>query len=286
MKLYPECYPCIVRQAVEAVQSTGVAPSKQFQALNQVLHTLASADHQLSPSDIAGETNQVLREVTGVDDFYLEKKKSSHDLAWSYLDDLRRLANQGSDPLQEALKVGAAGNIIDVVHVGEYDLWDEVRSTVKGNLLGDGLESFRNRLASSTFILYLADNVGETVFDRVLIENLPLPVIYAVKSGPILNDATREDAVAAGIDQVAEIIENGTRSPGTVLSQVSDEFRELFEKADLVVSKGQANYETLDEQGEKVFFLMRVKCPLISREVDAPIGSLILKQGRPRAEGI
>ena len=286
MKLYPECYPCIVRQAVEAVQSTGVAPSKQFQALNQVLHTLASADHQLSPSDIAGETNRVLREVTGVDDFYLEKKKSSHDLAWSYLDDLRRLANQGSDPLQEALKVGAAGNIIDVVHVGEYDLWDEVRSTVKGNLLGDGLESFRNRLASSTFILYLADNVGETVFDRVLIENLPLPVIYAVKSGPILNDATREDAVAAGIDQVAEIIENGTRSPGTVLSQVSDEFRELFEKADLVVSKGQANYETLDEQGEKVFFLMRVKCPLISREVDAPIGSLILKQGRPRAEGI
>jgi len=177
------------------------------------------------------------------------------------------------------LKVGAAGNIIDVVHVGEYDLWEEVVTTVKGELLGGGLPAFKERLATASFILYLADNVGETVFDRVLIEILPLPVIYSVKSGPILNDATREDAIAAGIDQVAEIVENGTRSPGTVLNQASAEFLELIDKAELVLSKGQANYETLDDLGDKIFFLMRVKCPVLSQSVNAPVGSLLFKQG-------
>jgi uncharacterized protein with ATP-grasp and redox domains len=279
MKFTPECYPCIVRQAATAVKLARVNDETQFLALNKVLHSLASSDHQLSPSHIAGETNRIIRGVTGVDDFYLEEKKASHELAMSYLDQLRTLVSQGSNQLEQALKVGAAGNIIDVVHVGEYDLWKEVLTTVGGELLGDGLPAFKERLARASFILYLADNVGETVFDRVLIEILPLPVIYVVKSGPILNDATREDANAAGIDQLAEIIENGTRSPGTVLSQASPEFLEVFDKAALVLSKGQANYETLDDQGEKIFFLMRVKCPLLSQAVNAPIGSLILKQG-------
>lgn len=279
MKLFLECYPCLVKQAVAAVSLNGIDSQTQFRTLKEVLKILASADERLSPSDIAGETNRVIRENTGVDDLYHDMKEASHALATEYLEDLRDLASQGEDPLQQALKVGAAGNIIDVVHVGEYDLWEEVTSTVNGELLGGSLKAFREKLNSASFILYLADNVGETVFDRVLIENLPLPVIYSVKSGPILNDAARVDAVAAGIDQVATIIENGSRSPGTVLSQASDEFLDLFNKADLVLSKGQANFETLDDQGSKVFFLMRIKCPLISREIGAPIGSLVLKQG-------
>lgn len=279
MKLYPQCYPCIVRQAVTAVSLNGIDSQTQFQIMKEVLSILAGADETLSPSDIAGETNRIIRERTGIDDLYHATKATSHQLAMGYLDALRSLAGQGEDLLQQALKVGASGNIIDVVHVGEYDLWEEVESTVKGDLLGGGLEAFRKKLDSASQILYLGDNVGETVFDRVLIENLPVQVIYSVKSGPILNDATREDAIAAGIDQVATIVENGTRSPGTVLSQASDEFMELFKKADLILSKGQANYETLDDQGGKIFFLMRIKCPLLSQEVGAPIGSLVIKQG-------
>ena len=279
MKLYPECYHCILRQAVAAVSLNGIDSQTQFQTLKEVLSTLAAADETLTPSDIAGDPNRIIRERTGVDDLYKDTKKASHELALGYLDALRDLAGQGEDPLQQALKVGASGNIIDVVHVEEYDLWEEVDSTVQSELLGGGLEAFREKLETASYILYLADNVGETVFDRVLIENLPLPVIYSVKSGPILNDATREDALAAGIDQVATIVENGTRSPGTVLSQASDEFLELFEKVDLVISKGQANYETLDDQGQKMFFLLRIKCPLISLEVGAPVGSLVIKQG-------
>lgn len=275
------CYPCMVRQAVSVLEGNGIPPEIQFKAMKGVLGYLADADDRVSPSQIAGETNRILREVTAVDDFYLEEKRTSHALAMSYLDDLRELAGQGSDPLAQALKISAAGNVIDVIHVDDYHLWNEVTTTVAGELAGGSLEAFRERLNGASQLLILADNVGETVFDRVLIEALSIPVIYAVKSGPILNDATRADAVAAGLDQVAQIIENGTRSPGTVLSQASPEFRELFDRSPLVLSKGQANYETVDEQGDKVFFLLRVKCPLLSEKLNAPQGTLVLKQGAP-----
>ena len=129
MKLFLECYPCLVKQAVAAVSLNGIDSQTQFRTLKEVLKILASADERLSPSDIAGETNRVIRENTGVDDLYHDMKEASHALATEYLEDLRDLASQGEDPLQQALKVGAAGNIIDVVHVGEYDLWEEVTST-------------------------------------------------------------------------------------------------------------------------------------------------------------
>lgn len=279
MRTYPPCYPCMVRQAVNVLHQNQIDPEQQYKAMKEVFSYLAVADQTLSPSEIAGETNRIIREVTGLDDLYQEEKKSSHQLALSYLDDLRQLAAQGNDKLEQALKISAAGNVIDVVHVEDYDLWSEVQAAVNGSLLGGGLHAFRKRLSSASHLLILADNVGETVFDRVLIDTLPLPVVYAVKSGPILNDATRVDAEAAGIDQHAEIIENGTRSPGTVLSQAAPEFRELFERSNLVLSKGQANYETMDEQGDKVFFLLRIKCPLLSEKLNAPQGSVVLKQG-------
>ncbi|MEJ2412615.1 MAG: ARMT1-like domain-containing protein [Anaerolineales bacterium] len=279
MRTYPTCYPCMVRQAVNVLQQNQIEPEIQFQALKKVLNCLALADPNLSPSEIAGETNRIIRETIDLDDLYLEEKKASHQLAMSYLDDLRQLAGQGTDPLEQALKISAAGNVIDVIHIEDYDLWTEVQASVNGRLVGGGLEAFRERLSTVSHLLVLADNVGETVFDRVLIETLSIPVIYAVKSGPILNDAGRQDAEAAGIDQLAEIVENGTRSPGTVLSQTAPEFRELFERSSLVLSKGQANYETMDEQGDKVFFLLRIKCPLLSEKLNAPQGSVVLKQG-------
>jgi damage-control phosphatase, subfamily I len=269
----------MVRQAVNVLHQNQIEPEVQFEAMKEVLGCLSIADQDLSPPEIAGDTNRIIREVIGLDDLYLEEKRASHQLAMSYLNDLRQLAGQGNDPLEQALKISAAGNVIDVIHMEEYDLWDEVLAAVGGSLLGSGLESFRERLSNASQILILADNVGETVFDRVLIETLSLPVVYAVKSGPILNDATRKDAEAAGIDQLAEIVENGTRSPGTVLSQAVPEFREVFERSSLVLSKGQANYETMDEQGDKVFFLLRIKCPLLGEKLKAPQGSVVLKQG-------
>ncbi len=281
MKTYPECYECLFRQASTVVKETELSREVQIQSLKNVLQILKDADPFLSPSEIAGETNRALRKSLGIEDFYKEEKTANHKLALSFIDQLRGLIHEGPDALEQGLKISAAGNVIDIIHSNNYDLWQEVQDTVEGELKGGGLKAFQQRIKEVPHILYLADNVGETIFDRVFIETLDIPVIYAVKSGPILNDATLEEALAARIDQVAEVIETGSQAPGTILSQCSSEFQELFKRSNLVISKGQANYETLDEEGEKVFFLLRVKCPVLGRQLEAPIGSLVLKQGKP-----
>jgi len=281
MKADPVCYECVFRQAVSALKSTDLSQEIQIKTLKKVLKSLEDADPSLTPSAMAGDTNRVMRESTGIKDFYQAEKRANHDLALSYLNDLRDLLQDGDDLLEQGLKISAAGNIIDIIHSNDYHLWQEVEKTVNSELIGGGIDNFRTALNIAPHLLYLADNVGETVFDRVFIESIDIPVYYAVKSGPILNDAVLEDALAAGIDQAAEIVETGSQSPGTILYQCSDEFQELFQESKLVISKGQANYETMDENGDKVYFLLRTKCPVLSHELDAPMGSLVFKQGRP-----
>jgi uncharacterized protein with ATP-grasp and redox domains len=144
--------------------------------------------------------------------------------------------------------------------------------------------AFRDALSRAGQVLYLADNAGETVFDRLLIETLDARVFYAVKSGPVLNDATRDDALAAGVDGVADIVTTGSDAPGTILGRCSGEFRRLYDEAELVIAKGQANYETLSDGGPRIFFLLQAKCPVTAREARVPVGSIILRQGRTRAE--
>jgi len=133
-------------------------------------------------------------------------------------------------------------------------------------------------LQSADHVLFLADNAGETVFDRVLIEQLQIPVVYVVKGAPTLNDATIEDAFAAGIDAVAGIVNNGTDAPGTILSMCSPEFIDIFQAAPLIVAKGQANYESLSSTDSKVFCLLQIKCPVIAKDIGAPVGGIVIRQ--------
>ena len=281
MRTFPECYKCLVQQALAAMNSARVDQKTQAQTIKKVLKILEKADDSLSPPELASQTNRVIRDSIGIEDLYKDIKSKSHHIALEYLGDLMDLSKQGKDKLEQGLKISAVGNMVDILHAREYHLWHEVEIAIRQELHGGSVESFRKRIKESPYMLYLADNVGETVFDRVFIETLDIPVIYAVKGGPILNDATLEDALAAGIDQVAEIIETGSRGPGTILNQCSEEFQQLFKKSNLILAKGQANYETLDTQGERIFFLLRVKCPIISREIKYSIGSLVLKQGPP-----
>ena len=125
--------------------------------------------------------------------------------------------------------------------------------------------------------MYLADNAGEIVLDRLLIERLPKGrVTVAVRGGAILNDALRADAEEAGLAELARIVDNGCRAPGTPLDAVSPAFRKLFEEADLIISKGQGNYETLSDVAAPLVFLLKVKCPMVARHIGEPLGSLVV----------
>ncbi|RLD07502.1 MAG: hypothetical protein DRI65_04530 [Chloroflexota bacterium] len=281
MRTYPECYGCVLQQAQSEMDLMGVDFDTQVTAVKKMLSILSEAEGSETPPYLSDRIHTVLRDIPGYSSPYAEVKRKSNQIALEFLDKLRDLAKKGSDPLVQGLKIGAAGNIVDVLNAREFHLWEEVEKVIRQDLLGGGLENFRRMLSESSYLLYLADNAGETVFDRIFIETLDLPVIYAVKGGPILNDATLDDALAAGIDQVAEIVETGSSAPGTILKLCSREFQDLFIDAPLVLAKGQANFETIEIPGEKVFYLLRAKCPLIARVIESPHGSLVLKQNSP-----
>ena len=155
--------------------------------------------------------------------------------------------------------------------------------------LRDMLERLRRRVQETKSILYLADNAGEIVFDRLLIEQLPRDrVTVAVKGGPVINDATREDAEAAGLIDLVEVIDNGSDAPGTILEQCSPSFQRRFAEADLVIAKGQGNYETLNDVPREVFFLLKVKCPVIARDIACDLGHIAVhcNQTAQRVEAV
>ena len=177
-----------------------------------------------------------------------------------------------------AVRIAIAGNIIDLGVAENYDLDATLKRVLTQALAINDIASFRIALSRSNSVLYLADNAGETVFDQILIEILDTPVTYVVKAGPIINDATQEDAVDAGIDQVAKIIDNGSNAPGTLLDQCSKTFRNRFAQADLIIAKGQANYESLSGISAPIFFLLQAKCGVIARDMEVAEGCIVLKQ--------
>ena len=162
--------------------------------------------------------------------------------------------------------------------MGEINIGESIEYALS-NLLNGNLEEFSQAVFRADNILYLADNAGEIVFDRLLIELLPLEKItVAVRGFPTINDATMHDAETAGITKLVRVIDNGSDVPGTILDKCSEAFRYSFDRADLVISKGQGNYETLSEVDKDIFFLLKVKCPIIAKKISCPVGSLVLRR--------
>jgi uncharacterized protein with ATP-grasp and redox domains len=279
MKTYLDCYPCFLRQALDAARMAGAGEGQQKVVLDRVLDVLRQTEPASTPPQIGDQVHRIVRHEVRNGDPYRAAKEASTRQAMELYPRMRALIAGADAPLDVALRLSIAGNIIDLGLSGRYDLWGTVERVLAQSFAVDDRAALREALANASHVLYLADNAGETVFDRVLIEMLDVPVVYAVKEGPIINDATRVDALAAGLDLVADIVTTGAESPGTILDHCSEEFRQRYDEAELVIAKGQANYETLSEQGPKVVFLLQTKCPVIARDVGVPVGSIVLKRG-------
>jgi len=279
MRTYFDCYPCFLKQALSAARRVGADDSVQSAVIHEVLTLLQNIQLDATPPEIAHRVHRIVRDTTSANDPYQKAKAESTIEALGLYPRLKRLVAQSDDPLDTAIRVSIAGNIIDFgVQDAIQDLWQIVEHVQHQPYAIDDTLKLRSKLKNVDHVLFLADNAGETVFDRVLIETLSVPVIYAVKGAPILNDATIDDAVAAGLDQCATLLSNGTDAPGTIISLCSDEFRQYFETAALIIAKGQANYETLSEAGPKVFCLLRVKCPVIAHDIGALLDSSVVRQ--------
>jgi uncharacterized protein with ATP-grasp and redox domains len=268
-----------LRQALDAARRAGADDDQQRAVLDRVLEMLRQIAPSSTPPEIGDRVHRIVRRVVDHHDPYREAKEASTRQALALYPRLKQRVEDADDPLDVAVRLSIAGNIIDLGPDHDYDLWAVIGRVLAQPFAIDDSAAFREALSRADRALYLADNAGETVFDRILIETLEVPVVYAVKGGPVLNDATRADALMAGLDQAARIVETGSDAPGTVLDRCSGEFRRLFDGASVVVAKGQANYETLSDAGPKVFFMLQVKCPVIARDVGVVASSIVLKQG-------
>jgi uncharacterized protein with ATP-grasp and redox domains len=279
MKTYIDCYPCLVRQALTAIQAGKAGEDEQLAILKQILSALQSAELGLSPPEIGNRLQNVVRQHMGAVDAYRDAKVRSTREALEMYPRLKEMVLRSDDPLEVAIRLSIAGNIIDLAFRQDYgDLWATVERVLSSPFAIDDTEALRSRLNKADWILFLADNAGETVFDRLLVETLAMPVVYAVKGEPVVNDAIWEDAVAAGLEDCARLASTGSGGAGTILDQCSPEFRELFAKAPLIIAKGQANYETLSEAGSQIFCLLQIKCPVIGRDIGTPVGSIVVYQ--------
>ena len=279
MKTYLDCLPCMLRQALEAARMADADVEQQRAILNRVMELLTGVSADSTPAETGYHVHRIVREMTGVRDPYKLPKEEATRNALQLLPRLREIVAQASDPLEQAVRIAITGNIIDLAPGIQFTLEATLERVLHQPFAINGLETLRQALSQAESVLYLADNAGETVFDRVLIETLEQPIIYAVKGGPTLNDATREDAVAAGIEEVAEIVSTGSDAPGTVLESCSPAFRQLYDEAKVIIAKGQANHEALGEGDRRLFFLLQVKCPVLGREIGVEPGSIVLQQG-------
>ncbi len=281
METYQACFPCIMKLMESTLNKTDMDDLSRQVILDTFEADWVKTDLTLPPARTAGLIyHKVLQEVHQ-DDLFKAHKESSIQQALTLYPRLVELLEQAPDPLDAAIRISALGNILDAANPNSYDMDEEIARLFDDKIWGDSLDIFREKLINVDSLLFLADNAAEAVFDKVLIESLAVPVIYAVKSAPAFDDALVTDARQAGIDQVASLIESGSPYPGTYLPSCTPEFQELFFSAPLVLAKGQANFETLSDTSREIFFLLKVKCEVISTEIGFPKGSLALKYQRP-----
>ncbi|MDX2507777.1 MAG: ARMT1-like domain-containing protein [Gammaproteobacteria bacterium] len=278
MKTYLDCYPCFLRQALSAARRAGAPEDQQRLILLNTMEELQALPADATPPQMAYRIHQQIRQQTNTIDPYRQAKDNATQQALALYPQLKAMVSKAIDPLETALRIAIAGNIIDLGVAESYDLEATLDRVLIQPFAINDMSSLRTSLAESRAILYLADNAGETVFDRVLMETLDHSITYVVKGGPIINDAICEDAVAAGIDQVAEIIDNGSDAVGTLLDDCSESFRKRFELAELIIAKGQANYESLSGSSAPLFFLLQAKCSVIAQDLGVSEGAVVLKQ--------
>lgn len=263
MKTSLDCIPCFLRQTLEATRYVSGDPSVHERILREMLRSLAKFDFDQSPPVVGQWVHRKLRQLTGNNDPYKPAKDRFNRFVLDLLPELRSMVSASSDRLKTSVRLAIAGNIVDLgakAGLTENQVQLSITGSMSEPLHGD-FEGFRSEINKASKILYLADNAGEIVFDRLLIEELPVErVIVAVRGGPVINDATLDDAYAAGIHEIVRVIDNGSDAPGTILADCSAEFQRHFKEADLIIAKGQGNYETLSDEPANIFFLFKIKC--------------------------
>jgi len=277
MKTYLDCFPCFLEQALRTARIATDDEKIIKKVLDEVGMMLVNIPLESTPPESGRLIYRKINEITGNLDPYREIKRENTKNALSLYPSLKSEVEKSNDRLLTAIRIAIAGNVIDFGANRDFNLKHDVEEILDKDFAICDYDSFKDMLAEADEVLYIGDNAGECVFDRVLIEEIKKPVVYVVRDIPIINDATYEDAVEAGIDKVATVMSSGTDGPGTILGRCSSRFKEVYNNSKFIISKGQGNYEVLSNERRPIFFLLKVKCHVVANDIGVSEGDIILK---------
>lgn len=274
MKTYFDCFPCFFHQTKRTGELLEIDENTIWKLLKGVSKILSEADINCPPPKTASFVYDFISRTLRNPDPFRHLKRESIEHALSLFKKVRARIHESSDRLESAIRYAAAGNVIDYGISSDFDLLNELDTVANREFFKWEYHEFLKDLKEAPWVLILGDNCGESVFDRLLIEELKRPVYYAVRGAPIINDVTKEDAISSGIGEVAKIVSTGCKAPGIVFDWCSREFLDLFKSAPLIISKGQGNFETLSDKGLPIYFLFKIKCTVVAKYLSCPLGSL------------
>lgn len=268
MKLHLECIPCYIRQALEAAQMVTEDKKLQEQILRKSLIVASEFDIDSSGFILQAKIKKVMGKILPATDPYREVKGKYNRIVLDLEDDIKKIIRDSKDPFETSLRIALAGNIIDFgpnTNLNSKILKKAIKKSLSQNLDEEKIKLLKENIDNAKKILFIGDNAGEIVLDKIFIEKLPKEKItYVVRGGYALNDATMQDAKMVGMTDTVRVITTGLDMPAAILPFCSHNFLGEYKKSDLIISKGQGNYEALCEEDKNIFFLLKIKCPIIA----------------------
>jgi damage-control phosphatase, subfamily I len=274
------CFFCFARAFEKLLEEEKLTVAEKNSFTRGMAMLYSKTQENFSAPCFSRELHQILKLYSNNPDPYIEVKKQSNDLVLEMYPALKKLLLESENPFETALRLAIAGNIIDFAVGDHYNLEATIQKVLKSGFAIDHSSELRSVLSEAKSVLYLGDNAGEIVFDKLLIETIMHPnLTYVVRGAPVINDATMDDAIYVGMDSVADVISSGYDAPSTILEKCSEEFQQLFLKADVIISKGQGNLEgLLDKTKKEIFFLLMVKCDVIAEALHVKKGDFVVKR--------
>ncbi|MDD3342249.1 MAG: ARMT1-like domain-containing protein [Sulfurospirillaceae bacterium] len=285
MKIHLDCLACIENQAHRVCNVLSLSPNHHEAIVSIAQKHIAQFDFELTPPHNATPLYESIATYLNVTDIYAALKEESSQKAKAFIPLCEAQIKKSSNRLLSATKTAVAGNVIDLASVMMYDLEDELKKIYETPFAIDDFKLLEQALCKSKIVVYLADNAGEEIFDKIYIQVLKnlfsdLSIYYFVRGKPIINDLTSMDAYASGLDEVATVVDSGVPTPGLAMELMNQEASALFKKADCIISKGMGNYECLGEtKGLPIFFLLKVKCLVVANAIGAQLGDIVCKKG-------
>ncbi|WAM34763.1 damage-control phosphatase ARMT1 family protein [Caldicellulosiruptor morganii] len=285
MKALVDCIHCYLKQAVSCMEMVNIPDERKIEVLYILMDFIKTLDPQASPAYNSSLVLLKTYEIIKNRDPYCYAKKQSNALALELYEDMKKKVFGASDPLYSALKVAVAGNVIDLGIKRDFDIETELSNAFGYGFSIDDYALLKDRIKTAKDIVIAGDNAGEIVFDKILVEvlrQMGKSVYYIVKTEPILNDSTLEDAKEVGMDRIANVVDTGVGLLGIPKNLVSLEVKQLILNADVIISKGQANFESLDEFEEiqaNIFYLLKIKCEFLAKKLGFKLGDLVLING-------